>query len=81
MACTPLVLKQASSSGKTNAFLYEPLPRPSAGNLLIGTCGSGGGGSNLLVAIKPPATQDASSEIIYEIPRSTAPLRSNTAVF
>ena len=44
-----------------------------AGNLLIGTCGSGGGGSNLLVAIKPPATQDASSEIIYEIPRSTAP--------
>lgn len=44
-----------------------------AGNLLIGTCGSGGGGSNLLVAIKPPATKNASSEIIYEIPRSTAP--------
>ena len=34
-----------------------------AGNLLIGTCGSGGGGSNLLVAIKPPATQDASVKL------------------
>ena len=44
-----------------------------AGNLLIGTCGSGGGGSNLLVAIKPPATKNATSEIIYEVPRSTAP--------
>ena len=44
-----------------------------AGNLLIGTCGSGGGGSNLLVALKPPATKDDASEIVYEIPRSTAP--------
>ena len=44
-----------------------------AGNLLIGTCGSGGGGSNLLVALKPPATKDDTSEIIYEVPRSTAP--------
>ena len=42
-----------------------------AGNFLIGTCGSGGG-SNLLIAIKPPATKNASSKIIYRT-RSTAP--------
>ena len=44
-----------------------------AGDLLIGTCGSGGGGSNLLVAFKPPATKNDTGEIIYEVPRSTAP--------
>ena len=44
-----------------------------AENLLIGTCGSGGGGSNLLIALKPPTTEKGSGEIIYEIPRSTAP--------
>lgn len=44
-----------------------------AGDLLIGTCGSGGGGSNLLVALKPPATKNDTSEIIYEVSRSTAP--------
>ncbi len=44
-----------------------------AGNLLIGTCGSGGGGSNLLVAFKPPATKNDTGEIVYEVPRSTAP--------
>ena len=41
--------------------------------MLIGTCGSGGGGSNLLVALKPPATKNDTSEIIYEVSRSTAP--------
>jgi len=43
-----------------------------AGGLLIGTCGNGGG-DNLLVALKPPTTRNSSGEIVYEIPRSTAP--------
>lgn len=45
----------------------------SAENLLIASCGSGGGGNNLLVAFEPPATKRDTGEIVYEIPRSTAP--------
>jgi len=79
--CTSKAHGMYAISPETGIVLWENKCFPlrtvaspvSAGNLLVGTCGSGGGGSNLLVAIKPPATQDASSEIIYEIPRSTAP--------
>jgi outer membrane protein assembly factor BamB len=42
-----------------------------AGNLILGSCGSGGGG-NFVVAVRPPATADAKPERAYEV-RKSAP--------
>ena len=79
--CTSKAHGMYAIDPRTGAVLWEnkcfPLRTVAspicAGNLLIGTCGSGGGGSNLLVAFKPPATKNDTGEIVYEVPRSTAP--------
>ena len=67
-------LRTGDSLWENKCFPLRTVASPiCAGDLLIGTCGSGGGGSNLLVAFKPPATKNDTGEIVYEVPRSTAP--------